>query len=93
MAQHDAEFDGGYDEGLDPEGPSADDLDRFGSEFITCPNCHAEIYDQAPQCPHCRHSIGTPVGMRRWKGTLLIVILLVIALFGLTGFIGAITNP
>lgn len=38
---------------LDPEGPSAADLDRFGGETITCPTCHAEVYDQATVCPHC----------------------------------------
>jgi hypothetical protein len=40
-------------EGLDPDGPSAADLDRFGDEFITCPHCGREYYDQAEICPHC----------------------------------------
>lgn len=44
-------------EGLDPEGPSAEDLDRFGDEFITCPNCHKSIYDQTQMCPYCGHAI------------------------------------
>lgn len=37
----------------DPEGPSEDDLERFGDEFITCPHCGAKIYDQAEVCPNC----------------------------------------
>jgi len=40
-------------EGLDPEGPSAEDLDRFGDEFKTCPACKKRIYDQVEICPHC----------------------------------------
>ncbi len=44
-------------EGLHPDGPSAEDLDRFGDEFRTCPNCGHQIYDQAEICPHCREAI------------------------------------
>ena len=40
-------------EGLDPEGPSAHDLDKFGDELTTCPSCQRQIYDQAEICPHC----------------------------------------
>lgn len=54
------------DEGLDPDGPSAADLDRFGHEFATCPNCGREFYDQSELCPHCgeairRESAGLPM--------------------------------
>ena len=45
--------DEGLDSGLDPDGPSAEDLDRFGGEFVTCPSCGNEIYDQAPVCHVC----------------------------------------
>ena len=40
-------------EGLDPEGPSATDLDQFGDELISCPHCKRSIYDQSEICPHC----------------------------------------
>ena len=40
-------------EGLDPEGPSADDLDRFGDEIIACASCGRDVYDQAEVCPYC----------------------------------------
>ncbi|MDX9912663.1 MAG: zinc-ribbon domain-containing protein [Phycisphaerales bacterium] len=55
-------------EDLDPEGPSADDLERFGSEFHTCPNCGAEVYDQAEVCPKCLTPMNaTPSrGMPTW---------------------------
>ena len=45
-------------EGLDPEGPSAMDLDRFGSELDICPNCKSTIYDQAELCPRCGWYLG-----------------------------------
>ena len=40
-------------EGLDPEGPSADDLDTFGGEMSPCAHCGREFYDQSSQCPYC----------------------------------------
>lgn len=54
-------------EGLDPDGPSAEDLDRFGDEFITCPACRRPIYDQAELCPHCGHAImQTQAPLKLW---------------------------
>jgi hypothetical protein len=47
-------------EGLDPDGPSAADLDRFGDELTACPSCNEPIYDQVPICPHCGHAIEQP---------------------------------
>ena len=35
------------------EGPSSDDLDRFGGDAAHCPECGAEIWDQAECCPSC----------------------------------------
>jgi len=40
-------------EGLDPEGPSGSDLDRFGDELMRCRRCGSQMYDQATACPHC----------------------------------------
>jgi len=45
-------------EGLDPEGPSAADLDRFGDEMRDCPGCGAGVYDQSPRCPSCGAYLG-----------------------------------
>lgn len=45
-------------EGLDPDGPSAADLDRFGDEMTTCPHCARRIYDQTELCPHCGMALG-----------------------------------
>ncbi len=45
--------DDSWDEGLDPDGPSAEDLERFGDEFKTCSACGSQAWDQAEQCPAC----------------------------------------
>jgi len=45
-------------EGLDPEGPSAADLDRFGDEMTPCPACGSAVYDQSPWCPECGEYLG-----------------------------------
>ncbi|MEL6499422.1 MAG: hypothetical protein AAFZ67_00375 [Planctomycetota bacterium] len=42
-----------YDDTLDPEGPSADDIARFGRDGSDCPSCGAEVFDDATVCPIC----------------------------------------
>jgi len=69
MTRNQHEFDQDWDlaEGLDPDGPSAVDLDRFGSEVDPCPNCGAMIYDQAEVCHQCGFYLGeTPKTMSLW---------------------------
>ena len=36
------------------EGPSLEDLRRFGGDTAYCPKCGEEIWDQAEFCPRCR---------------------------------------
>ena len=75
-------------EGLDPDGPSAEDLDRFGGETVTCPHCGAEVWDQHTRCHVCEERLdeppegATPVPMWRWI-TIFVAIGL---LLGLGGF-------
>jgi hypothetical protein len=68
------------------EGPGPDDLRRFGDDTAYCPECGAEIYDQAEICPDCgayltRGPISRPPVedwfRRRW--ILLIVIVVIVA--------------
>ncbi|KAA0213741.1 MAG: zinc ribbon domain-containing protein [Leptolyngbya sp. PLA3] len=67
-------------EGLDPDGPSAEDLDRFGDEFRTCPNCGRQIYDQADICPHCREAIiDKPAGAKWWVILVVVIVLIFFA--------------
>lgn len=61
------------------EGPSSEDLDRFGADGMPCPNCGEEIHPDVPQCPHCRQWITTRRSvagwrMRRWQGWLVLVL-------------------
>ena len=37
----------------DCEGPSEEDLERFGGDTRPCPRCGSEIYDEAPFCHRC----------------------------------------
>ena len=52
------------------EGPSDDDLDEFGDDAgphtTPCPNCGAEMYDDAEWCPSCDQY--TTRGTREWTG-------------------------
>lgn len=48
-----------FDDDLDPEGPSADDIARFGAGdegddlSATCPSCGASVYLDLAACPRC----------------------------------------
>lgn len=70
-------------EGLDPLGPSAEDLDRFGGEFVRCPECHEEVYDQTAVCPSCGYALiersSTPV----WVAIVAAAVLLMILMYTL----------
>jgi hypothetical protein len=45
------------------EGPSDEDIERFGGVTQTCPECGTELYDDVGVCWNC----GTPVGIGRRK--------------------------
>lgn len=68
------------------EGPSDDDLDRFGGDTGYCPKCGEEIWDAAEFCPTCGEHIGGEVSTRqpveqgcRNRWFILIIITLLIA--------------
>jgi hypothetical protein len=44
------------DDALD-EGPSEEDLERFGSATQTCPECGTELYDDVELCWKCGHAL------------------------------------
>lgn len=67
-------------EGLDPEGPSADDLDRFGDELIPCSECGRMVYDQTVLCPHCGGAVmqEETAGSKRWAIVVALILIAVI---------------
>jgi hypothetical protein len=40
------------------EGPSDEDLERFGDETVRCRHCGAEVYDEAEWCHRCGGALG-----------------------------------
>jgi hypothetical protein len=67
----------------DDDGPLAQDLERFGGETKTCPECKKEVYDDTAVCYHCGwafegEAAGAPA---KPKKSVIIVVSLVIAAF------------
>lgn len=70
---------------FDHEGPSEDDLCRFGSDVQRCGSCDAEMYASATICPACGHAqqqTGAP-GTKRW-----LVVVAMITFVALLAWIG-----
>lgn len=74
----------------DDEGPSTADLERFSGEDGICPECGAEVWDDASICPRCGAVIDGTMKKRtsidawwrsRWFAVLAIV--LVLSMLGL----------
>ena len=62
------------------EGPSDDDLDRFGGVTQTCWRCGTELYDDATVCWNCQASVGPGSGSRRGTPVWVIVVGVLLAL-------------
>jgi predicted amidophosphoribosyltransferase len=69
------------------EDPSPEDLERFGHDTAHCPECGAEIWDQADLCPDCGAAVSGRVAgrppvetwfRRRW---LVLVVIVALAAF------------
>lgn len=66
--------------------PSDDDLDRFSDESGWCPDCGAEVWDEAWQCPHCGEVIEgrvsrtreEPAGREIGKRTVIALVILIV---------------
>ena len=76
------------------EGPSPEDLRRFGGETAFCPDCGARVWDQADVCPSCYAYLGGETARRRkatslmrWKKAILASVLIAM-LLSLAGFSG-----
>lgn len=40
------------------EGPSPEDIERFGDVTVTCPECGTEMFDDVAICWKCGHAVG-----------------------------------
>lgn len=76
----------------DDDGPSDDDIDRFGDDSNAegwCPDCGASCWDEAEFCPACGAQIGGRVLGRPkvehdlQRRFMVVVIVLVLVAFGL----------
>lgn len=72
---------GPYDD--DDDGPSVEDIERFGGETRTCPECGKEVYDDTAVCYHCGHAFegtaeGSPTKAKPW---VVVVVVLMVAGF------------
>ncbi|HEX2839221.1 MAG TPA: hypothetical protein VHN77_13980 [Phycisphaerales bacterium] len=51
----------------DANDPRAEDVEQFSGVTRTCPECKAEVYDEAELCWKCGHAFsGEPKGMPGW---------------------------
>ena len=67
----------------DDDGPSAEDIERFGGETRTCPECGKEVFDDSAVCYHCGHAFegtaeGAPDKTKTW---VLVVVIVMVAAF------------
>lgn len=86
-------------QGPEDEGPSEEDLRRFGDDSAFCPDCGAEIWDQADVCPKCFAYLGGDTSRRRrggearrrWRTVVVLIVLAAIAVswVGVHAFIRA----
>jgi len=80
---------------IDPdEGPSEDDLDRFGEDVpasdARCPDCGTPVWSEADVCPKCYAFLGGevadgPAARARRRLRITVVVLLVIGLLTAAG--------
>jgi hypothetical protein len=65
------------------DGPSAEDIERFGDVTRTCPECGKDVFDESAVCYHCGHAfMGTAAGSpTRNKLWIVVTVVLLIGVF------------
>ena len=66
------------------EDPDPADLTRASGDFIPCPRCRKLIFEDAEQCPYCKHFVAHAARRRqpRWVVyTIVLAIILMILFF------------
>ena len=77
------------------EGPSQEDLDRFGQARTGyCPHCGEEVWDDVEKCPHCGRWMMEGASHRppmerelNRKMVMIIVIITLLAFLGVFGWL------
>jgi len=67
------------------EGPSDEDIERFGDVTRTCPECGKQVFDDAAVCYHCGHAFEEREDA---KGTAKWVVVTIVVL--IAGFVAAV---
>jgi hypothetical protein len=65
----------------DDEGPTAEDIERFGSVTVTCKECGQDLFDDAAVCWNCGRAVlagDRSGGLKPW--VVLVAVLVVIGL-------------
>lgn len=65
--------------------PSEDDVLKFADATKRCPNCNAEMYDDAEVCWKCGDTIGARTGQPKWIGVTAVVLVVAIVLAVILG--------
>lgn len=61
------------------EGPSQEDIERFGDQTRTCPECRKEVFDDSAVCYHCGHAFeNTTAGSGKGKVWIIAVATLIV---------------
>ena len=75
------------------EGPTPDDLERFGGVTRPCPSCGKDVYDDAMMCAHCGASMEEDRLSRGGKGKGIMFVLVVLSLVLLMLFLSGVLGP
>lgn len=63
------------------EGPSDEDIERFGGVTQRCPECETELYDDVTVCWNCGHVLSSTRQPSASRWVTVIVVLIIIAIF------------
>lgn len=67
------------------EGPSEEDIERFGGVTQRCPECGTELYDDVVTCWNCGAHVGVGSGgssvSARWAVAVIVLLILAFVLY------------
>lgn len=64
------------------EGPSQEDIERFGDQTRVCPECRKDVFDDSAVCYHCGYAFErTSAGSGKSKAWVIAVAVLILITF------------